>query len=63
MPNIPPKWSQRFLHWFCKSELLEEIEGDLNEEFDERLGRLGPKKAQWFFIWQVFSFFRPYVDP
>lgn len=57
----PPKYPLRFLYWFCKPDLLEEIEGDLNEEFEERIGRLGLKKARWLYAWQVLTFFRPYT--
>ncbi|MDN5199783.1 permease prefix domain 2-containing transporter [Fulvivirgaceae bacterium BMA10] len=36
-PQLPPSLMKRFLHWLCKPELIEEIEGDLNEEFHERI--------------------------
>ncbi|MFZ6009055.1 MAG: permease prefix domain 2-containing transporter, partial [Bacteroidota bacterium] len=27
----PPKWAERFLTWYCRPELLEDLQGDLNE--------------------------------
>ena len=31
----PPQWAIDFLHWFCKSELVEEIEGDILEIYND----------------------------
>ncbi len=31
-----PKWPFRFLRWYCKAELIDEIEGDLIETYQER---------------------------
>jgi putative ABC transport system permease protein len=28
----PPRWATKFLHWYCKDDLVEEIEGDILEE-------------------------------
>ena len=39
MPN-PPKTAQRFLSWFIKDELLEEVLGDLEEKFDDQMEEL-----------------------
>ena len=54
----PPKWAVRFLEWYCKPELLEEIQGDIYELFDKRIQQLGPKMARRFFIWDVVRSFR-----
>ena len=43
--SYPPKWASRFLHWYCKHSLLEEIEGDINEEFNSTFKNRGRKKA------------------
>lgn len=58
---MPPRRSTRFLRWFCKPDLLEEIEGDLQEEYDERLQRMSATRARWIYAWQVLSFFRPFA--
>ena len=49
----PPKWANRFLAWFCRPELLEDLEGDLYELFEARLATRGPSQARWFFVWWV----------
>ena len=59
--NIPPSWATRFLHWFCKNDLIEEIEGDILEEFNEKIDFNSKYKADWFYIISVFSFFRPFA--
>ena len=30
----PPRWATRLLSWYCKPELLEDLQGDLNEYFE-----------------------------
>ncbi|WP_221412649.1 permease prefix domain 2-containing transporter, partial [Fulvivirga lutimaris] len=31
----PPNLANRFLKWFCRSEILEEVSGDLFEYYQE----------------------------
>lgn len=63
MPNQkfrdPPKWPSHFLRWFCRPELLEDIEGDLIERYQIRITRDGVSKANHYFLKQVFLLFRP----
>ena len=57
----PPKLADRFLSWFCKSELLEEIKGDLHEMYIEETEGW-PRWRAYFFYWmQVFHFLRPFA--
>jgi putative ABC transport system permease protein len=37
----PPKWAERLLSWYCKPELLEDLQGDLNEYFDRNIKKKG----------------------
>lgn len=67
-PPKPPKWAKSFLRWFCKPELLEHIEGDLEESFESHLEQhnlLKPKKqlrkAQWQYVIEVFMLCRPRI--
>lgn len=55
----PPKWARQFLEWYCHPDLLEEIQGDLNEVFHEHISLKKPIKADVTFIIQVILFFRP----
>jgi putative ABC transport system permease protein len=54
----PPRWANRFLEWYCRPELLEEIQGDAYELFDKRLLANGYKVARRAFVWDVLRSFR-----
>lgn len=55
-PDLP-RWANRFLEWYCPSDLLEEIQGDLYESFELNLASHGPKRAKRLFAWEVIRFF------
>ncbi|GLU52632.1 ABC transporter permease [Dyadobacter frigoris] len=57
----PPKWANKLLHLFCASHLVEEIEGDLHELFEERVQYAGEQKARFRYIIDVFSLIRPFA--
>lgn len=59
--HIPPKLPNRFLRWFCKPDLLEDIEGDLMEDFNDHINNKGLKKARLLYAWGVIRFFRPFA--
>ena len=54
----PPKWAIRFLNWFCHPDMVEDVEGDLMELFDQRVVNSG-RKARVKFIIDVLFLFRP----
>ena len=55
----PPRWADRFLQWYCRKDVIEEIQGDSYELFYRRNGNNGSNKAKWLFVWDVLRFFRP----
>lgn len=57
-PTGPPRWADRFLEWYCRPELLEEIQGDAYELFDKRIKDLGAEVARRRFAWDVLRSFR-----
>jgi putative ABC transport system permease protein len=57
----PPRFAQRLLQWYCHPGLLEEIQGDLYEQFIERVGLQGSRKAKWFYLLEVIRFVRPFT--
>ena len=57
----PPKWAVAFLHWYCRPELLEDLQGDLNEYFDRNVKSRGLRKAKFIYIMDVLKFFRGYT--
>ncbi len=57
-PRItPPRWANRFLEWYCRPELLEEIQGDAYELY-YREAKHSKRKADWKYVWNVLRFFR-----
>jgi len=47
---IPPVIFWRFLKWYCKTDRIEEIEGDLNEEFNERIKQKSSLNAKFYYM-------------
>lgn len=54
----PPILPTRFLQWYCKPQLLESIQGDLEEQYEEDLKNYGRIRAGMRFTWTVIRFFR-----
>lgn len=61
MKHQPPKWADRFLEWFCNPNLLEDLQGDLHEIYEEKTSIGKPRLAKLHFVWCVFRSFRPSV--
>lgn len=59
--NTPSKFFSKVLEFFCKDELYEELQGDLDEEFKINVGKFGIKKAQRTYRKEVFKMMRPSV--
>ncbi len=57
----PPRWAERVLEWYCKPEILEDLQGDLNEYFDRNIKSKGPRRAKLIYIIDVLKFFRLYT--
>ncbi|MDJ1473615.1 ABC transporter permease [Xanthocytophaga flava] len=57
----PPRWATRLLHIFCPSHLLEEVEGDLEELFEQRIQHMGQTQARLRYVTDVLSLMRPSV--
>jgi putative ABC transport system permease protein len=57
----PPRWATRFLSWYCRPGLLEDLEGDLNEYFDRNVKSKGVKRARLIYIADVLKFMRIYT--
>ncbi|MCR9253414.1 MAG: permease prefix domain 2-containing transporter [bacterium] len=55
----PPDWANRFLEWYCHPNLIDEIQGDLTEQFHKNSKNKGQLKARFRFIIDVIRFFRP----
>lgn len=57
----PPRWATRLLRWFCAPHLVEEMEGDLDELFQQRIGEVGLRQARRRYVRDVLSLLRPFV--
>lgn len=57
----PPSWAQRFIEWYCKPGLVEDLTGDLNECFERNVRSIGPRRAKLIYIIDAFKFFRSYT--
>ncbi len=60
-PYNPPRFADRFLSWFCKDELLEEVKGDLHEFYElesQGKSRVKVNLKYWF---HVLHFVRPFA--
>src|SRR6267154_6875846 len=57
----PPKLVLRFFRWYCHPKLVDHIEGDLIEVYQQRFQKKGRKKADIRFIIDVILLFRPSI--
>lgn len=55
---VPPKQLIRFFRWFCDPELVEDLEGDMIELFEER-SRASSSRAKTLLAWEILLLFRP----
>ncbi|MEO0333070.1 MAG: permease prefix domain 2-containing transporter, partial [Bacteroidota bacterium] len=57
----PPKFARKFLHWFLRNELAEEVEGDLEEKFYQTLEEHSLGRAKRNYWYQVLHYLRPFA--
>ena len=57
----PPRWATRLLHWYCRAEIVEDLEGDLHEYFQRHARSKGIGRARLIYVIDVFKFFRSYT--
>ena len=57
----PPAWAKKFLAWYCRPELLEDLEGDLNEYFFRNIEEKGVFYARLIYAMDVIKFLRSYT--
>ncbi len=59
--RISPRAANRFLEWFCRSELDEEVRGDLEEAYFADVKRRGAVKARLSYWAEVILFIRSHT--
>jgi len=57
--QTPPNWPLRLLRFFLKDEYLEEIEGDMEELYQDYSKMHSHAKAQRLYTWEVLKLLRP----
>jgi len=60
IPKLP-KLPFTLFRWYCKKELYEELHGDLEEFFYERVEQQGLSKARFMYWLDVIKCFQPYA--
>ena len=60
-PDTPPRLAQRFLRWFLRDDLAEEVEGDLEEKFYATLEESSLRRAKLNYWYQVLHYLRPFA--
>ncbi|GAB4046626.1 ABC transporter permease [Spirosoma litoris] len=59
MPTPPPRLATYLLHLLIPAHRLDELEGDLDELFQQRVQQLGLREARWRYLKDVLSLMRP----
>ncbi len=57
----PPTWADRLLEWYCDPLVLEDLQGDLYERFNNRMMSHSRLKANILYFRDVLMFIRPYT--
>jgi putative ABC transport system permease protein len=55
----PPKWPLRLMRRVLRTEYLEEIEGDMEEVFQDNLHQYSVRKAKRMYSWEMLKLLRP----
>ncbi len=58
---MPPRLAQRFLRWFLRDDLSEEVQGDLEEKFYATLEDRSLRRAKLNYWYQVLHYLRPFA--
>ena len=61
MSITPSKLANQLLRFFCAPHRLEEVQGDLHEEFTYQVQRMGERRARWRYWWDVLGFIKPFA--
>src|SRR5260221_1806139 len=57
----PPKIFIRFFRWYCNDHLSEAVLGDMLELYERRRKKLGKRRADLLFLWNVVCFLQPFA--
>lgn len=57
----PPKWMTGLFRWYCRKDMVDAIEGDLNELYQRRVESIGRKRANILYLVNIIMFFQPFA--
>jgi len=57
----PPRLAHRFFRWYCHPKMLNHIEGDLLEDYGDRVHKKGKRRADAQFVLDVLLLLRPEI--
>jgi ABC-type antimicrobial peptide transport system permease subunit len=58
---LPPRLADQLLRFFLSPDRLEEVQGDLHEEFAWQVRRMGKRRARWRYWWDVLGFLKSFA--
>ena len=61
MKHQVPKLPTQLIHWFCDDYWLDEVLGDLEEQFEDNLERHGRIRARMNYWYETLRFVRPHL--
>ncbi|WP_460957452.1 FtsX-like permease family protein [Spirosoma litoris] len=59
--SSPPRLADQLLRFVCAPDRLEEVQGDLHEEFAYQVERIGERRARWRYWRDVLGFIKPFA--
>lgn len=57
--SIPPKWPLKLLRFFLKPAYLEEVEGDMEEIYQDSIAEFSKRKADRMYAFEMLKLLRP----
>lgn len=57
----PPRGGEKLLSWFCKDMWMDELLGDLEEQYKDNLELMGKQRAVWKYYFQILLLIKPHI--
>jgi putative ABC transport system permease protein len=56
----PPRWADKLFRLLCPADLSEELHGDMQEQFELDVKRIGAQAAKRTYVRETLKFAKPY---
>ena len=57
----PPKGGEKLLSWFCQDQWMDELLGDLEEQYKDNLEHMSKLRATWKYYLQILLLIKPHI--